>query len=349
MNFFIKSNYFKYFLYSLIFIFCIKINIFADLFYSRAQYNNIYNEKVAVELEIKKVTRQLKNTKNNLEAKNSQLQSEIDSLNKKLSNLKKQSEQDNADYASRLKELEKRTDLLKEKGSNLEKNLISENRELQKRYEAEIKKLKNQLKDERAENVKEQKDLQSKYETMLSDLNKKLSNLTEELSELKNLNKKQKNELSRLSKQADELEKKLESEIKDGQIRLKRFHDKLIINLDDTISFDSGSAKLKPKIKLALKKITEILSNYPENNIVIEGHTDNVPIHSKKFRNNWQLSTERALSVLGYILKNKKLKAERFSAAGNGEFQPIVPNDTKANKALNRRVDIVVRPRVKSK
>jgi chemotaxis protein MotB len=99
----------------------------------------------------------------------------------------------------------------------------------------------------------------------------------------------------------------------------------------------------------ALAKIITILAKYPENQIVVEGNTDDVPIHTKDFRDNWQLSAERALSVLGYLLQNKKLDPHRFSASGVGEFNPVVPNDTAENKSLNRRVDIIVIPRVDNK
>ncbi|NDK04965.1 Chemotaxis protein MotB [Leptospira kirschneri serovar Mozdok] len=169
--------------------------------------------------------------------------------------------------------------------------------------------------------------------------------LNDEISKLKHLSENQKKELDRLSDQANELENKLTDEIKKGQIRLKRFHNRLVINIDDKISFDSGSADLKKQILPALDKIKEILGNYPGNLIIIEGHTDNVPIRTKKFSDNWQLSGERALSVLHYFLESKILDPRNFSLAGYGEFQPIVSNDTPENRALNRRVDIVVVPR----
>jgi len=69
-------------------------------------------------------------------------------------------------------------------------------------------------------------------------------------------------------------------------------------------------------------------------------------MRSKRFRDNWQLSTERALAVLDYLLQDKNLNPLRFSAAGYGEYRPLVPNDTPENRALNRRVDIVVIPAV---
>ncbi len=189
-------------------------------------------------------------------------------------------------------------------------------------------------------------ELKKNYSDIISKLNATIANLNNELSSLKKLTQAQKEELERMSDQANELEKKLSEEIKLGQIRLKKFHNKLIINLDDRISFDSGSSDLKKEILPALDKITEILAKYPENTIMIEGHTDNIPIKSRKFRDNWQLSTERALSVLNYILQEKKLNKTRFGAAGYGEFHPIVANDTPENRALNRRVDIVLIPRI---
>jgi chemotaxis protein MotB len=330
-------------------IFCLIATLTdAAVFYTPTEYNDLNNEKVAIELELKTSKRQFKNEKANLEERNRILNNEIDNLNKKIANLKKQSKEDDARAKARIKELEKQRDILKKKGSNREKNLIEQQKKTQARYQREIESLKKKLIKERADNLVEIKNLNKKYEVIISSLNNKIANLNEELSNVKHLNKKQKRELDRMEKQANELAKKLEKEIELGQIRLKRFHDKLIINLDDNISFNSGSSALKKEIFPALKKITKILADYPENSVVIEGHTDNVPLKgSKRFRNNWQLSTERALSVLAYILRNRKLDPVRFSAAGYGEYQPIVPNNTKINRALNRRVDIVIKPRVK--
>jgi chemotaxis protein MotB len=321
----------------------------AALFYSPSEYNAIYNEKVALELEIKSLKRQFGNERTNLEAKIRQLESTIDSLKERIDLLEKQSAEDKRLAAERIKELEKRTDILQKKGSEREKQLVDENRDLQNRYESEIEKLKKDFQNERDGYLKKMDSMRSEHQSEIAKLQKEIANLNNELAELKQLNKFQKEELNRMEAQANELEKQLEDEIKRGEIRLKKFHDRLIINLDDRICFDSGSAKLKPDILPALNKITKILSTYPENRIVVEGHTDNVPIHTARFRDNWELSTERALSVLNYILKNKNLKPGRFSAAGYGEHNPILPNNSDENRALNRRVDIVVIPRVTQK
>ncbi len=319
------------------------------ILYTAAQYNKLYNENVALQLELGSLKRQYGNDKANLESTINDLNSKIASLNRELENLRKQQEEERKNAATRIKEMEDMTDLLKKKGGDREQQLIEENQKLQKRCQDDLAKLRDDLVKEREKHLKELSNLRNEYDKKIADLKKEIANLNNELSDLQKLTEKQKEELSRMEDQAKELEKQLADEIKKGDIKLKRFHDRLIINIDDKISFDSGKAELKKEIMPALGKITVILNNFPENKIIVEGHTDNVPISTSRFRDNWQLSTERALSVLNYILGEKKLNPSRFSAAGYGQYNPIVPNDTPANRALNRRVDIVVVPRLTGK
>ena len=321
----------------------------ADLFYTPGQYNAIYNEKVALELELKTLKRQFSNEKSALESRIKDLESKIENLENSLDAEKKNRAEEKNAYERRIKELEKVRDILKKTGSQKEKQLIDENKALQKKCKEESDRLRKQLQDERESHIKELADLKKKYENKISELEALISNLNSELAEIKKLSESQQKELDRMSAQANELEQQLAEEIERGEIRLKRLHEKIIINIDDRISFDSGSARLKKDVMNALEKVANILSNYPENRIVIEGHTDNVPIKTKRFRDNWQLSSERALAVLNFLLRNTKLDPVRFSAAGFGEYQPIVSNDTPENKSLNRRVDIVVIPRLTKK
>ena len=334
----------------------------AELFYTPAQYDRLYNEKVAAELELadiykkkvalegelKSLKEQYSNDRFNLEKTITSLNSRISDLQNRIDNLGKEREEDRKRYEQRIRELLATIDLLKKTSSTREQDLLKLNRELQDKYEAELDRMKKLLESEREKHLAEIKSLKDECEKRVSELLEKIKNLNQELDSLKRLTESQKKELNRLAQQTNDLEKQLENEIKDGKIRLKRFHDRVIINIDDKISFDSGSARLKKGILPALQKISKILVDYPENSIVVEGHTDNVPIISNiGFRDNWHLSTERALAVLGYILKTTKLNETRFSAAGYGEFHPIVPNNSAANMALNRRVDIVILPRVK--
>ncbi len=151
-------------------------------------------------------------------------------------------------------------------------------------------------------------------------------------------------EVNSLSAQADHLEQQLKDEIQKGEIILKRYASKTIINIDNKICFDSGSAVLKRDAKKSLIKIASSLTEFPNNNIRIEGHTDNVPIQGGGFASNWELSSARALAVLRFLLDNSEMEPERFSAIGYGEYHPFGPNDSPKNRQLNRRVDIVIVP-----
>ncbi|HOP63625.1 MAG TPA: OmpA family protein [Spirochaetota bacterium] len=316
----------------------------ADVFYTNKEYRTVYNEKVALEIELKTLNQQYSNEKSNLNKKIRELEIEVESLKKEIENLKNRNASDKEECTSRIDELQKMIELLKSKSSETEKDLIETNRLLQKKCDEEREKLRKECDSEREKLLDEINSLKKNYEDKINSLNSQIENLNSEIADLKKLNEKQRAELARMESQAQELEKQLEEEIRNGNIRLKKSRNRLIINIDDRISFDSGRANLKKQVLPALRKIRDILAQYPEYNIIVEGHTDDIPIRTSRFRNNWQLSTERALAVLGYILKNKELKPERFSATGCGQYRPVVPNNSKENRALNRRVDIIVVP-----
>ncbi|HEY1406502.1 MAG TPA: OmpA family protein [Spirochaetota bacterium] len=313
--------------------------------YWESEYKAVYDDKVALELQLNSLKSQYASEKSNFESKIRDLENQIAALNDRIAQLQSQNEKDKSDADARIKDLEKQVTILKTSGSSREKELIEENTKLNERLTAEINALKAELAKERTDNANKLAELKTEYEKKIADLQTRITEQNDQIAKLKNISDAQKAELERMSQQANELEKQLEKEIKLGQIRLKKMFDRIIINIDDRISFDSGSSKLKPEIKTALDKVAAILAEYPENRIYVEGNTDNVPIHTAQFRDNWQLSTERALSVLQYLLQNKKLNPTRFSAAGNSEFNPVLPNDTAENRSLNRRVDIVVIPK----
>ena len=112
------------------------------------------------------------------------------------------------------------------------------------------------------------------------------------------------------------------------------------IKMESLALFDSGSADLKKDILFFLDYLYEQLK--PMNNMVIaEGHTDNVPIHTKQYESNWELSAARAFSVI-YFFINKGLSPERLIAHGFGEYRPAYSNQTEADRAKNRRIEITV-------
>lgn len=113
------------------------------------------------------------------------------------------------------------------------------------------------------------------------------------------------------------------------------------IVLTGDLFFDPGSASLKSGAQDALRKIAGLLKNTPYM-INVAGHTDSVPIHSAQFASNWELSTVRASAVARFLIEDMHIPAKQVSATGYAHYQPIGPNDTDKQRALNRRVEIVV-------
>jgi chemotaxis protein MotB len=127
----------------------------------------------------------------------------------------------------------------------------------------------------------------------------------------------------------------------DGSVQFERQDRGLVINVvTDKVLFDLGSADLRPQGARVLDAIGPSLARVT-NTLSVEGHTDNIPISGGAFPSNWELSTERATTVLRYLL-TKRVSAKRVSAAGYADQRPLVANDTPAHRARNRRVAIVV-------
>ncbi|SHI05399.1 OmpA family protein [Clostridium intestinale] len=115
----------------------------------------------------------------------------------------------------------------------------------------------------------------------------------------------------------------------------------VIIELNDKILFESGKSELIPESREVLDKISGLLATL-DNTFIVEGHTDNVPIDTYKFNDNWDLSSSRANSVIRYFTKVKGLDFKKFNSAAYGEFKPLVDNSTEENRAKNRRVNILI-------
>ena len=127
----------------------------------------------------------------------------------------------------------------------------------------------------------------------------------------------------------------------EGKISTQLTSRGLVVSVKDSILFPAGAIELTPNAKDVMLRVSNILADMP-NAIRVEGHTDTMPIHTERFYSNWELSTARATSVVEFLVKEGKLAPQRLSAAGYGEFKPAVPNTSEKNRALNRRVDIVL-------
>jgi chemotaxis protein MotB len=126
-----------------------------------------------------------------------------------------------------------------------------------------------------------------------------------------------------------------------GQISVNMNMEGIIISLSNTLVFESGGTELRPESIQSLHEIANILRE-TTNLIRIEGHTDNLPTNNPLYPTNWELSVARAVTIVRFLIDEEGLKPERLSAAGYGEYRPMVPNSTRANRALNRRADIVI-------
>ncbi len=146
-----------------------------------------------------------------------------------------------------------------------------------------------------------------------------------------------------LNKDMQKAQQEVQEMIKEGKMAGQVQMDKegMRITLEEQSQmafFESGSAELTDQMRAQLDKLAPVLYKLAEkHDIIVEGHTDNVPIRTKQYASNWELSTARAISVVEDLLA-KKFPPKRLAAVGYGEFHPLVPNDTEANRKKNRRV-----------
>ncbi len=122
---------------------------------------------------------------------------------------------------------------------------------------------------------------------------------------------------------------------------------KVYISMENKLLFNSGSWAVGVEGRQAVKQLGSVLAENPEIAILIEGHTDNVPYSGNgQMKDNWDLSTKRATAIVQILRENSKIKAENLTAAGRGEFAPIGTNSTAEGKAKNRRIEVILTPKL---
>jgi len=193
---------------------------------------------------------------------------------------------------------------------------------------------------------KEKRSIQSDLESVSSNAESTIakSNMTiaeqaKRLKDLQDLIQAQKDIVNRLKKTvADALVNfkpdELSVSIKDG---------KLYVSLQEKLLFKSGSALVDPKGKDALRSLASVLNSAPDISVMIEGHTDTVPIRGK-FEDNWALSVARATSIVRILTNDYKVDAHRVIASGRSEFFPVADNKTEEGRSRNRRTEIILSP-----
>lgn len=239
-------------------------------------------------------------------------------------------------------------DACKREKATLETNLKSTQTTLDLREE-QIDDLKGQIND-----LKNQRDKQSNQVDDLTVLSKSANENIKQT--LEQLGKKDKYiRLLQVTKtKADSINLalafNLKSVLKDGiddkDIDIKVDKTVVFVNLSDKMLYQSGSSAIMPQAKVVLGKIAKIIKSRPELEVMVEGYTDNVPIRTDCLSDNWDLSVKRATSVVRVLQYDYNIDPNRLIAAGRGEYNRLVSNDTAANRAVNRRTRIIILPKL---
>ncbi len=137
---------------------------------------------------------------------------------------------------------------------------------------------------------------------------------------------------------------KFKSLVDTGKLKVAFRQGQMVLELPSGVLFSSGQAKLSSGGEAALSEVLDVLKSFTDRRFLIAGHTDNIPVKSRKFRNNWLLSTARAVSVVLYMTDSAGFPASKLAAAGYGEFAPVADNASPEGRAQNRRIEIILVP-----
>lgn len=199
-----------------------------------------------------------------------------------------------------------------------------------------------------------------KNKELLEQLESKERILAQERSSLEALKK----QLDSRSKRVDELEgliaakdqamKKLKDAISSALLdfegkglTVEQRDGKVYVSMENKLLFQSGSWAVNENGRRAVQQLGTVLAKNPDINVLIEGHTDNVPYRGNgPLQDNWDLSTKRATSIVRILLGNSQIDPASLTAAGKGQFVPVAPNSTISGKAKNRRIEVVLTPKL---
>lgn len=183
-------------------------------------------------------------------------------------------------------------------------------------------------------------------------LNQKKDELTEKEKLLKE-REKTLNELQQVIARQDSITKRLNDILRNAllgfqsdELSVEIKNGKVYVSMSDKLLFKSGSASIESKGKEAIKVLADVLAKNKEVDILVEGHTDNVPIRTAVYRDNWDLSVARAISIVRILTDEYKIEPLRLTASGKGEFAPKATNDTPEGRASNRRTEIILSPKL---
>ena len=280
----------------------------------------IYNDLESKYADLKKENRSVSDENADLLKAKSQLELDQEALNKELGRVKSEREKLLADSAA----LNNKMDVLKDSYTALEKN----SSESLKDNMAKNRELLEQLGDKEKALALEQEQL-NKNNQRLQELEAMIAAKEESMRKLKET----------LSKALNSFEGKgLTVEQKNG---------KVYVSMENKLLFNSGSWAVGSEGKKAVVEVGKVLGDNPDISVLIEGHTDDDPFGgSGPIADNWDLSTKRATAIVAILSENKNINKQNLTAAGRGEFSPLASNATVEGKAKNRRIEIILTPRL---
>lgn len=217
----------------------------------------------------------------------------------------------------------------------------STHKELQNKHDATTK----ELETTRAK-VSELETLTAQLEQQLGKASANKKSMANSIQHMKDALKKESDRKKEVEKRLGEFRKLLtrfKSLTDAGELSIQIKDGKMVVVLPSDVLFKSGSARLSKKGQETIQKVAGVLVTIPKKQFQVEGHTDNVPIKTKKYSSNWKLASARALTVLN-IMKKAGMPEARMSAAAFGDTKPVASNESKDGRKLNRRIEVVVVP-----
>lgn len=194
-----------------------------------------------------------------------------------------------------------------------------------------------------------QENINENQSAQLSQKDRDLQNKNKDLAEKERMLR----EMQAIIARQDEMTKKLNQTLRDAlvgfnsdELTMEIRDGKVYVSMSDKLLFKSGSNAVEPKGVEALKALADVLNKNPDIQILVEGHTDNVPIKTAVYKDNWDLSVARATSITRMMNEKYGVAATRMTASGRGEYFPKAPNDTAEGKAKNRRTEIILSPKL---
>ncbi|ESU29034.1 flagellar motor/chemotaxis (MotB)-related protein [Flavobacterium limnosediminis JC2902] len=279
--------------------------------------------------DLKKENRQLADDNTALSTAKGQLENEKATLQSELDKLKAERDKLASDYAAasnNLKTLQSSYNALEKNSDEALKSNMDKNRDLLAQLEAKEKAL-------------------AAERSRLDKLNKDLKDRSDRVNELESMIAAKEAAMNKLK---ETLSKSLRAFEGKG-LTVQQKDGKVYVSMENKLLFESGSWVVNPDGKKAVDLVGKVLGDNPDISVLIEGHTDNDKITGTiggGVENNWDLSTKRATAIVNILTSNTSVRKENLTAAGRGEYSPLMSNETAEGKAKNRRIEIILTPKL---